>query len=180
MPGLSVIRPADAKETAAAWRLAVESEDHPTALVLTRQDLPTLDMDQNAVYEGVKKGAYVLSEAKGEVQGQLLATGSEVSLALEAQAALEKEGIHVSVVSMPSWDRFEQQSKEYKESVLPSNVTKRVGIELGSSFGWREYVGSQGETIAINHFGASAPADKLLEEYGFTVENVVATFKKLG
>ena len=89
----------------------------------------------------MKKGAYVLSEAKGEVQGQLLATGSEVSLAIAAQAALEKEGIHVSVVSMPSWDRFEQQSNEYKESVLPSNVTKRVGIEMGSSFGWREYVG---------------------------------------
>jgi transketolase len=179
MPGLSVIRPADAKETAAAWRLAVESQDQPTALVLTRQDLPTLYADQAVVYEGVKKGAYVISVAKDEAAGILIATGSEVSLALEAQKELEKEGIHVSVVSMPSWDRFEQQSKEYKESVLPSNLTARLAIELGSSFGWREYVGAQGEAITINHYGASAPANKLLDEYGFTVENVVAVFKLL-
>jgi len=179
MPNVDVIRPADAKETEAAWRLALESQDHPTALVLTRQDLPTLENDQEQVYEGVKKGAYVVSPAKGEVSGLLIATGSEVALALESQKSLEKDGIHVSVVSMPSWNRFEQQSKEYKESVLPSNIQARVAIELGSSFGWREYVGAFGETITINHFGASAPANKLLQEYGFTVENVVSTFKDL-
>ncbi|WP_428909914.1 transketolase [Niallia sp. Krafla_26] len=179
MPGLSVIRPADAKETAAAWRLAVESEDHPTVLVLTRQDLPTLEMDQNEVLKGVKKGAYVLSKANGEEAGILLATGSEISLALEAQKELEKEGIYVSVVSMPSWDRFEQQSKEYKESVLPSAVTARLAIEMGSPFGWREYVGADGDMLTINQFGASAPANKIMEEYGFTVEHVVSRFKLL-
>ncbi|MCM3570405.1 transketolase [Neobacillus mesonae] len=178
MPGISVIRPADAKETAAAWRLALESQDHPTALVLTRQDLPTLDVDQDQVFEGVKKGAYVVSPANGEAEGLLIATGSEVSLAIEAQAELEKEGLHVSVVSMPSWDLFEQQSAEYKESVIPRNVRARVAIELGSSFGWREYIGEYGEKITIDHFGASAPANKLLQEYGYTVENVVRTFKQ--
>lgn len=179
MPGVSVIRPADAKETAAAWRLALESEDHPTALVLSRQDLPTLKVDQECVYEGVKKGAYVVSQAKGEVEGLLLATGSEVALALEAQRVLESEGISVSVVSMPSWDLFEQQSAEYKESVLPNHVTARVGIELGSAFGWREYVGHAGKIMAVEHFGASAPANELLQEYGFTVKNVVETFKEI-
>ena len=178
MPGVSVIRPADAKETAAAWRLALESQDHPTALVLTRQDLPTLDVDQDEVFEGVRKGAYVVSPAKGEAAGLLLATGSEVSLAIEAQAELEKEGIHVSVISMPSWDLFEQQSKEYKESVIPKNVPVRVAIELGSSLGWREYIGEYGEKITIDHFGASAPANKLQQEYGYTVENIVRTFKQ--
>ncbi|WP_243459694.1 transketolase [Metabacillus bambusae] len=179
MPGISVIRPAEAKETAAAWRLALESQDHPTALVLTRQDLPTLKIDQEQVYEGVKKGAYVVSQAKGEVAGLLLATGSEVTLALEAQQVLENEGVYVSVVSMPSWDLFEQQSVEYKESVIPSHVTARVAIELGSKFGWREYVGQTGKTITIDHFGASAPANKLLQEYGFTVENIIETFKMI-
>lgn len=179
MPGVSVIRPAEAKETAAAWRLALENQDHPTALILTRQDLPTLEADQEQVYEGVKKGAYVVSEAKGQIAGLLLATGSEVALALEAQRVLESEGLYVSVVSMPSWDLFEQQSEEYKESVIPSHVTARVAIELGSSLGWRAYAGHAGEMITIDHYGASAPANRLLHEYGFTVENVVETFKKI-
>jgi transketolase len=177
MPGLSIIRPAEAKETVAAWRLAIESTDTPTALVLTRQGLPTLNVDQETVYEGVKKGAYVVSPANGEAAGLLLATGSEVSLALAAQKELETEGILVSVVSMPSWDRFEKQSAEYKESVLPRNIKARLAVEMGSSIGWREYIGDHGKVIAINQFGASAPADKLLQEYGFTVENVVSTFK---
>ncbi|MDL5039657.1 transketolase [Heyndrickxia coagulans] len=179
MPGISVIRPAEAKETAAAWRLALESQDNPTALVLTRQDLPTLHVDQEQVYEGVKKGAYIVSQAKGEAAGLLLATGSEVALALEAQQVLENEGIHVSVVSMPSWDLFEQQSAEYKEKVLPRDITARVAIELGTAFGWRAYVGQAGKMITINHFGASAPANTLLEEYGFTIENIVETFKQM-
>ncbi|MDT8860851.1 transketolase [Alkalihalobacillus sp. MEB130] len=179
MPGLSVIRPADAKETVAAWRLALESTDTPTALVLTRQDLPTLDVDQETVYEGVKKGAYVVSQAKEEATGLLLATGSEVSLAIAAQKELEKEKIFVSVVSMPSWDRFEQQSAEYRRSVLPSHLTNRLAIELGASLGWREYIGDRGDKLTIDHFGASAPASKLFEEYGFTVENVVARYKAL-
>ncbi|MFC0557547.1 transketolase [Halalkalibacter alkalisediminis] len=179
MPGLCAIRPADAKETVAAWRLAIESTDTPTALILTRQDLPTLAVEQEAVYEGVKKGAYTVSEAKGDVSGLLLASGSEVSLAIAAQKELEKENIFVSVVSMPSWDRFDKQSAEYKEQILPKQVKARVGIEMGSSLGWSKYVGDAGAVIAIDQFGASAPASKLLEEYGFTVENVVKNFKEV-
>lgn len=179
MPGLSILRPADAKETVAAWRLAIESTDTPTALVLTRQDLPTLALPQQTVYEGVKKGAYIVSEANGEASGLLLATGSEVSLAIAAQKELESEGILVSVVSLPSWDRFEKQSLEYKESILPKHITARLAIEMGSSIGWREYIGDAGSVIAINQFGASAPESILLEKYGFTVENVMKRFKEL-
>jgi transketolase len=180
MPGLSIIRPADGNETAAAWKLAVESTNKPTALVLTRQDLPTLkDTDKNA-YEGVSKGAYVVSPSERETpDALLLATGSEVSLAVEAQKALAGEGIHVAVVSMPSWDRFEQQSQEYKNSVLPKNVKKRLGIEVGSSMGWHKYTGDEGDVLAIDTFGASAPGEKIMEEYCFSLSNVVARVKAL-
>ncbi|CEG26898.1 transketolase [Bacillus sp. B-jedd] len=180
MPGLSIIRPADGNETAAAWKLAVESRNKPTALVLTRQNLPTIkDTDKNA-YEGVSKGAYVISPSgKKTADALLLATGSEVGLAVQAQAELAKEGIDVAVVSMPSWDRFEQQSKEYKESVLPKSVKKRLGLEMAASLGWHRYVGDEGEVLAIDTFGASAPGEKVIEEYGFTVENVVSKVKGL-
>ncbi|MBE2940482.1 transketolase [Anoxybacillus flavithermus] len=179
MPNVCVIRPADANETAAAWRLAVESTDRPTALVLTRQNLPTLATTAERAYEGVKRGAYVVSEAQGEVQALLLASGSEVSLAVEAQKALANEGIHVSVVSMPSWDRFGAQPAEYKESVIPKRVKKRLAIEMGSSLGWERYTGDEGDILAIDRFGASAPGEKIMQEYGFTVENVVARVKAL-
>lgn len=180
MPGLSVIRPADGNETAAAWRLAVESNNKPTALILTRQDLPTMkDTDKNA-YNGVSKGAYVISPAGKETpDALLLATGSEVGLAVEAQKTLANEGIEVSVVSMPSWDRFEEQSQEYKDSILPKNVKKRLGLEVGSSLGWHKYVGDEGDVLAIDKFGASAPGEKIMEEYGFSVSNVVARLKAL-
>lgn len=180
MPNLSVIRPADGNETAAAWKLAVESTNTPTALVLTRQNLPTIkDTDKNA-YEGVSKGAYVISPSgKETADAMLLAAGSEVGLAVQAQEALASEGIHVSVVSMPSWDRFEKQSKEYKDSVIPKSVKKRLGIEMGSSLGWHRYVGDEGEVLAIDTFGASAPGEKIMEEYGFSVNNVVARVKAL-
>jgi transketolase len=180
MPNLSIIRPADGNETAAAWKLSIESENKPTALVLTRQNLPTIkDTDKNA-YEGVSKGAYVISPASKETaDALLLATGSEVGLAVEAQAVLSKEGIDVAVVSMPSWDRFEAQSKEYKESVIPKTVKKRLGIEMGSSFGWHKYTGDEGEVLGIDIFGASAPGEKVMAEYGFTTENVVARVKAL-
>ncbi|MGG0471433.1 transketolase [Priestia aryabhattai] len=178
MPGISTIRPAEANETAAAWKLALESKDEPTALVLTRQDLPTLVTLEKA-YEGVKKGAYVVSEAKGKVNGLLLASGSEVALAVTAQKVLEKEDIFVSVVSMPSWDRFEKQSEEYKESVLPKSIKVRLGIEMGASLGWHKYIGDKGDLIAIDEFGASAPGEKLIEEYGFIIENVISKFKKI-
>ncbi|MCQ6281840.1 transketolase [Bacillus sp. EB600] len=177
MPGLSTIRPADANETAAAWKLALESKQEPTALILTRQDLPTF-VDPETAYEGVKKGAYVISKAKN-VDGLLLASGSEVTLAIKVQKALEIEGINVSVISMPSWDRFEKQSIAYKESILPKNVPTRLAIEMGSSMGWHKYVGDYGHVLAIDQFGASAPGDKVVEEYGFTVKNVISHFKMI-
>lgn len=180
MPNLDVIRPADGNETAAAWKLAVESTDKPTALVLTRQNLPTLKGTNEKAYEGVSKGAYVVSPANTENPDVLLlASGSEVSLAVDAQKALESEGIHASVVSMPSWHRFELQSKEYKESVIPKSVKKRLGIEMGSSLGWHRYTGDEGDVLAIDQFGASAPGEKIMEEYGFSVANVVARVKAL-
>ncbi|WP_413381360.1 transketolase [Alkalihalobacillus sp. 1P02AB] len=179
MPGLSVIRPGDSNETVAAWKHALESEDTPTALVLTRQNLTTLESTAELAYDGVKKGAYVVSKASGEANLLLLASGSEVPLAVEAQKVLEKEGIYANVISMPSWDRFEKQSQSYKDEVLPPDVTARLGIEMGSSLGWGKYVGFKGDVLAIDTFGASAPADKILAEYGFTTENVVAKAKAL-
>lgn len=179
MPGLSTIRPADGNETSAAWRLAIESNDAPHALVLSRQGLPVLEGTAEKAYEGTKKGAYVLSEAKEAPEALLLATGSEVSLAVEAQKELEKEGIQVNVISMPSWDRFEKQSDEYKNTVLPKNVKKRLGIEMAASLGWHRYTGDEGKVMAIDTFGASAPGDKVIEEYGFTVANVVSHVKEM-
>lgn len=180
MPGLSLIRPADGNETKAAWKLAIESTDKPTALVLTRQGLPTLEGTKENAYEGVKKGAYILSESEKETPDAiLLATGSEVQLAVNAQEALKKESIDVSVVSMPSWDRFEKQEASYKESVIPPQVKKRLAIEMASPFGWERYVGDEGSVLGIDTFGASAKGDKVIEEYGFTVENVVEHVKGL-
>ncbi|MEK4228880.1 transketolase [Solibacillus sp. FSL H8-0538] len=180
MPNLSVIRPADANESAAAWKLAVSSKNVPTVLVLSRQNLPVLDATIETVYDGVEKGAYVVSPATKEVADAILiATGSEVGLAVEAQKALLVEGIDASVVSMPAMDRFEKQSAEYKESVLPKAVTKRLAIEMGSSFGWHKYTGFEGDVLAIDTFGASAPGELVIEKYGFTVENVVAKVKAL-
>ncbi|QED47642.1 transketolase [Cytobacillus dafuensis] len=180
MPNLSVIRPGDGNETAAAWKLAVESTDKPTALVLTRQDLPTLKGTDAAAYEGVSKGAYIVSPAsKDKADVLLLASGSEVSLAVDAQKALEAEGVSASVISMPSWDRFEAQTKEYKESIISKDVKKRLAIEMGSSLGWHRYAGDEGEVLSIDQFGASAPGEKIMEEYGFSVDNVVTRVKQL-
>ena len=178
IPGLSLIRPADANETQAAWRLAVESKDQPTALVLTRQDLPTLEGTKENAYEGVKKGAYVISKSKKETpDALLLATGSEVQLAVAAQKELLEKDIDVSVVSMPSWDRFQEQDAAYRNEVLPPHVKARVGIEMASSFGWDRYVGNEGAIIGIDRFGASAKGEKVITEYGFTVENVIKQVK---
>ncbi|HEY9578221.1 MAG TPA: transketolase [Pseudobacillus sp.] len=180
MPNLSVIRPADANETAVAWKLAVSSESTPTVLVLTRQNLPTIQGTSETAAEGVAKGAYVVSAAqKEQADLLLLATGSEVSLAVEAQKVLQQEGIDAAVVSMPSWDRFEKQSPEYKRSVLPKEVKKRLAIEMGASLGWERYTGDEGDVIAIDQFGASAPGNTVIKEYGFTVENVVSRAKAL-
>ena len=179
MPNVSVIRPADGNETQAAWRLALESADKPTALVLTRQGLPTLENTAERALEGVKRGAYVVSDGEGEPDAILLATGSEVSLAIEAQKELAKENINVRVVSMPSWDRFEQQDESYKEEVIPSHIKKRVAIEMGSSLGWHKYVGDEGKVMSVDTFGASGKGDIVVKEYGFTVENVVQHVKSL-
>ena len=180
IPNVHVIRPADGNETVAAWKIAMNSTETPTILVLSRQNLPVLEGTLEHASDSVQKGAYVLSPQKGEQPaGILIATGSEVNLAVEAQAKLAEEGIDVSVVSMPSFDLFEKQSAEYKESVLPKAVTKRVAIEAAASFGWERYVGTEGKTITIDHFGASAPGGLALEKFGFTPENVVNTYKSL-
>ncbi|WP_121663380.1 transketolase [Metabacillus litoralis] len=180
MPNLSVVRPADGNETAAAWKTAIESTSTPTALVLTRQNLKTIKGTNETAYEGVKKGAYVISPANKETADVLLlASGSEVGLAIEAQQVLAQEGIEAAVVSMPAWDRFEAQSQEYKRSVLPKEVKRRLAIEMASPLGWDRYTGDEGDILAINTFGASAPEKRILAEYGFTVENVVARVKKL-
>ncbi|MDM5301958.1 transketolase [Bacillus subtilis] len=180
MPNLSLIRPADGNETAAAWKLAVQSNEQPTALVLTRQNLPTIDQTAEEALAGVEKGAYVVSKSKNETPDALLiASGSEVGLAIEAQAELAKDNIDVSVVSMPSMDRFDKQSNEYKNAVLPADVKKRLAIEMGSSFGWGKYTGLEGDVLGIDRFGASAPGETVINEYGFSVPNVVNRVKAL-
>lgn len=180
MSNLTVLRPADGNEVVAAWKIAMTSTDHPTMLVLSRQNLPVLPKTSELAEENVVKGAYVLSPQDGEIpEGILIATGSEVALAMEAQKNLKTAGKDVSVVSMPSFDLFEKQEAAYKESVLPNAVRKRVSIEMGSSFGWERYVGLDGAMIAIDKYGASAPGDRVIKEYGFTVDNIVEKFTKL-
>ncbi|WP_339211871.1 transketolase [Aeribacillus sp. FSL K6-3256] len=180
IPNLLVIRPADGNEVQAAWRLALESKDQPTALILTRQNLPTLKGTQELAYEGVKRGAYVISKGEKEVPDALLiATGSEVQLAVHAQKALKEKGIEVNVISMPSWDRFEKQDETYKNEVLPTTIKARVAIEMASPLGWKKYVGDHGIVMAIDTFGASGNGNKIIEEYGFTVENVVNQVERL-
>lgn len=180
MHNLSVIRPADGNEVVAAWELAVESTKIPTMLVLTRQDLPVLPGTETHARENVRKGAYVISPSVDETpEGILIATGSEVSLAIKAQKQLKDSDVDVSVVSMPSMDLFEKQDQAYKESVLPAAVTKRVAIEMGSSFGWDRYTGPQGTSLTIDQFGQSGEGTKVVESYGFTAENIVNIFKEL-
>ncbi|WP_088007895.1 transketolase [Indiicoccus explosivorum] len=178
IPNLSLIRPADANETKAAWDVAINAKSHPTMLVLSRQDLPVLENSGDLSMEGVKRGAYVVSGAENP-EAILLATGSEVSLAVEAQKQLRDEGIAVSVVSMPSWDRFDQQDDAYKESVLPKNVKKRLAVEMGISLGWHKYIGDEGDTLTIDRYGASAPGGIIQQELGFTSANVVRKVKNL-
>lgn len=173
IPNMNVIRPADGNETRVAWEVALESEHTPTSLVLTRQNLPTLDVDKQTVENGVRKGAYIVFETEQQLEYLLLASGSEVNLAVEAAKELEQQGKGVRVISMPNWYAFEQQSSEYKESILPSDVTKRIAIEMASPLGWHKYVGLEGKVIGINSFGASAPGDLVVEKYGFTKENIL-------
>ena len=180
MPNVQVIRPADGNETSAAWIQALETTNKPTILVLSRQNLPVLPNSKEMAKEGVSKGGYVISKAESDTpEGILIATGSEVNLAVQAQKELKAQGKDVSVVSLPSFDLFEAQDEAYKESVLPKAVTKRVAIEAASPFRWERYIGSEGKMIGIDHFGASAPGDFVLEQFGFTVDNVVNTFNEL-
>ncbi|ASI35049.1 transketolase [Exiguobacterium sp. N4-1P] len=174
MPNLTVYRPADGKETIAAWKTAVQSKNKPTLLVMTRQGLPELE---GTTVEGAEKGGYVIAGDVNTADTILMGTGSEVHLLVEAQKQL---GEKVAVVSLPSWELFEAQTAEYKESVLPKRITKRLAIEAGASLGWYKYVGTEGQVIGIDRFGASAPGDLLLKEYGMSVENILETVKQLG
>ena len=174
IPNINVIRPADSRETQGAWKIAIESKKTPTLLVLSRQNLEVLEA---STIENVAKGAYVTYETNKDFGRIIIATGSEVSLAVKAAKELEKSGESVRVVSMPSMEIFERQDKAYKDSILPSNITNRVSIEMASTFGWHKYVGLEGMAIGIDTFGASAPADKVIEEYGFTVDKIVKRIK---
>ncbi|QLK86234.1 transketolase [Staphylococcus sp. 17KM0847] len=179
IPNLNVIRPADGNETRVAWKVAVESQNTPTALVLTRQGLPVLDVTEDEVEEGVRKGAYVVYETETAPEYILLATGSEVSLLVEVAKDLAQRGKGVRVVSMPNWNAFEQQSQAYKDEILLPQVTKRVAAEMGATLGWHKYVGMNGLVIGIDRFGASAPGDLVVEKYGFTKENVLAKIEQM-
>jgi len=180
IPNLTLIRPADANETAVAWKVAVETCGCPVLLVLSRQDLPTLDRSRYASADGLRRGAYVLSEAKDHQPALILiASGSEVGLILTAAEHLHNEGVAVRCVSMPSWELFDAQPQSYRDEVLPPSVPARLAVELGVSQGWYRYVGDRGDMLGIERFGASAPADVLLREYGFTVNNVVVRARAL-
>jgi transketolase len=180
IPGLTVFRPADANETMQAWKYALTHRQSPVLFALTRQNLPTLDRDIYGAVSGTAKGAYVVYQtAEKTPDALIIATGSEVSLALQAVPAIEQEGIALRVVSMPSWEVFSRQGKEYQEEVLPANLKKRLSIEAGTINGWQKWVGCEGLSFGIDHFGASAPGDLLMEKFGFTPDTVVSLVKKL-
>ncbi len=178
VPNMTLIRPADANETAVAWRVAIEHRHGPTALALTRQKLPTYDRTKFGSAEGVAQGAYILSESPtGKVDVILIGTGSEVSVTVEAQAKLAEAGIGARVVSMPSWQLFDKQPLDYQESILPPDIKARVAVEAGISMGWQKYVGDAGQVVCLDHYGASAPYQVLMEKFGFTADNVAASAK---
>jgi transketolase len=175
MPNLIVLRPGDANEVVEAWKIIAQLQHSPAALVLTRQNVPTLDRTKYAPASGVAKGAYVLADAPGgKPDVILMGTGSELSLCVDAYEKLKAEGVKARVVSMPSFEIFEQQDAAYKESVLPSSVTARVSVEMASTFGWGRYTGLKGRNVGMHRFGASAPLKDLLKFFGFTVDKVVA------
>lgn len=179
IPNLTVIRPADANETAQAWRVALEHVGGPIALILTRQGLPVIDQEKFAPASGLEKGAYILSDTEKEPQLILIGTGSEVSLLLEAQTKLNEMNIPARVISMPSWELFEKQDTAYKEKIFPPNLKKRIAVEAGSPLGWHKYVTDEGSVIGMTTYGESAPAEDLFKEFGFTVDHVVKTAKTL-
>jgi transketolase len=173
MPNLLVLRPGDANEVTECWKIIAEQQHTPVALVLTRQNLPTLDRTKYAAATGTAKGGYVLADSQGKPDVILLATGSEVSLCVDAYEKLKSEGIKARVVSMPCWEIFDNQDQAYKDSVLPADVTARVSVEMAATFGWERYTGSKGRNIGMKRFGASAPLKDLLKYFGFTVDKVV-------
>jgi transketolase len=173
IPNLDLIRPADANETAFAWRQALRTTDRPVLLVLSRQSLPTLDRSRCAPAAGLLRGAYVLADADGDPQVILIGTGSEVPLCLEAYDRLTAQGVRCRVVSMPCQSLFDRQDGSYRESVLPAAVTARVAVEAGSTRGWERYVGSTGAIVGFDRFGASAPYRELMRAYGITTEHVI-------
>jgi transketolase len=180
IPNLVVIRPADANETAVAWRVAIEIRDLPVALILSRQDLPTLDRNRYTTADSLRHGAYVLSDAANcKPDLILIASGSEVGLIVAAADRLQAQGIAVRCVSMPSWELFEALPQTERDAVFPPSVHARLAVELGVSQGWYRYIGAQGDMLSVERFGASAPAERLLQEYGFTVDNVCAHALKL-
>lgn len=181
MPNLAVIRPADANEVRAAWKMAMESKNMPTMIVTSRQNLPNLAGTKDLADEGLRRGAYILKdvEAEKEADGIIIATGSEVSIGMQAQEILAKEGIYVRLVSMPCMEYFEKQDREYKEQILPKSLKKRLVVEAGSSFGWDRYAGDEGAILSIDNFGSSGPGEKVMEERGMTAENVVSLYKDL-
>nr|WP_318038575.1 transketolase [uncultured Faecalibacillus sp.] len=176
IPNMHVIRPGDAVEMVAAWKLAIESTENPTALILTRQNVETME---NSSVEGVSKGAYVIGKEKNHLDAIIIASGSEVNLAMKAKKVLLEKGIDVRVVSMPCQEFFDQQDEQYKEAVLPNAMRKRLSVEMASSFGWHKYVGLDGITMSIDEFGKSAPAQDVIQSYGFTVDGVVENIEKL-
>jgi transketolase len=178
IPGLTVIRPADANETSEAWSAALTREG-PVALVLSRQGLPVLDREELAPAAGLHRGAYILADTPGGPDMALIATGSEVALALTAREKLAEEDIQVRVISMPSWEIFDEQEEEYRSLVLPPDLTHRISIEAGVTQGWKKYVGDRGVAIGVDRFGVSAPGDQALAWAGFTVEDVVKKAKPL-
>jgi transketolase len=179
IPGLIVIRPSDANETVQAWKYALQHKGSPVAFALTRQKVPVLDRSKLASADNLSRGAYTLIQSGNDPDIILMASGSEVSLALEAFYELHLEGISARLVSFPSWELFEAQSDDYKESVLPKNIKSRISIEAGIKQGWEKYLGDYGEAISIEKFGASAPAEVLFKEYGFTKENIIAAVKRV-
>lgn len=176
IPNMHVIRPGDAIEMAAAWKLAIESKENPTALILTRQNVETM---AGSSVEGASKGAYIIGKEEKQCDAIIIATGSEVNLAMNAKTELLKKGIDVRVVSMPCQEIFDQQDEAYKQSVLPNDVRKRLSVEMASSFGWHKYVGLDGIVMSIDEFGRSAPANKVIESFGFTVDKVIENVEKL-
>ena len=177
-PGLITIRPCDANEVREAWKLILQLHHEPAVLVLTRQAVPTIDRSRYSAASGLARGAYILADAPdADPEVILIGTGSEVSLCLEAYEQLAKEGVRARVVSMPSWELFDDQDSDYRKSVLPPQVKARVSVEQASDFGWTKYTGAEGHNIGIETFGASAPLKHLLKKFGFTADHIVAAAK---